>query len=128
MKIKRTLVLKDAISSISLTDIMMTVLLFFILTSGASQDKSESFINIKHSALDNDKKDKTLVIKIDKTGNFVIDKKKIIKTQLKNTIQKSSCSNIVMEVDKLVPIIFVVEVMNIADELGISTSLKAAQQ
>lgn len=128
MKIKRTLVLKDAISFISLTDIMMTVLLFFILTSGASQDKSESFINIKHSALDNDKKDKTLVIKIDKTGNFVIDKKKIIKTQLKNTIQKSSCSNIIMEVDKLVPIIFVVEVMNIADELGISTSLKAAQQ
>ena len=123
MKIKRTLVLKDAISFISLTDIMMTVLLFFILTSGASQDKSESFINIKHSALDNDKKDKTLVIKIDKTGNFVIDKKKIIKTQLKNTIQKSSCSNIIMEVDKLVPIIFVVEVMNIADELGISTSL-----
>lgn len=128
MKIKRTLALKDAISFISLTDIMMTVLLFFILTSGASQDKSESFINIKHSALDNDKKDKTLVIKIDKTGNFVIDKKKIIKTQLKNTIQKSSCSNIIMEVDKLVPIIFVVEVMNIADELGISTSLKAAKQ
>ncbi|MDR2402151.1 MAG: hypothetical protein LBD32_01650, partial [Cytophagales bacterium] len=57
----------------------------------------------------------------------MIDNKKILKSQLRDILKKNGCNNVLMEVDKLVPIIFVVDVMNISAELGLSTSLKAAK-
>ena len=107
---------------------MMTVLLFFILTSGASQEKNEPFINIKHKTIIQDKNIKSLEIEIDKEGNLMIENKKVLKNQLKDILKKSGCNNVLMKVDRLVPIVFVVDVMNISAELGLSTSLKASKK
>ena len=128
MKIKRNQKFGDFIPLFSLADIMMTVLLFFILTSGASQEKNEPFINIKHKTITQDKNIKSLEIEIDKEGNLMIENKKVLKNQLKDILKKSGCNNVLMKVDRLVPIVFVVDVMNISAELGLSTSLKASKK
>ena len=128
MKIKRNQKFGDFIPLFSLADIMMTVLLFFILTSGASQEKNEPFINIKHKTIIQDKNIKSLEIEIDKEGNLMIENKKVLKNQLKDILKKSGCNNVLMKVDRLVPIVFVVDVMNISAELGLSTSLKASKK
>ena len=123
MKIQRKKKSQNSIPFISLSDIMMTVLLFFILTSGASQNNEDHFINIKHKSIVKDKKIKSFEVMIEKNGTLMVDKKKILKTQLKEILKKEGCNNVVMKVDRQTPIIFVVEVMNIASELGLSTSL-----
>lgn len=128
MKIKRNQKFGEFIPLFSLADIMMTVLLFFILTSGASQEKNEPFINIKHKTIIQDKNIKSLEIEIDKEGNLMIENKKVLKNQLKDILKKSGCNNVLMKVDRLVPIVFVVDVMNISAELGLSTSLKASKK
>ena len=128
MKIKRNQKFGEFIPLFSLADIMMTVLLFFILTSGASQEKNEPFINIKHKTITQDKNIKSLEIEIDKEGNLMIENKKVLKNQLKDILKKSGCNNVLMKVDRLVPIVFVVDVMNISAELGLSTSLKASKK
>ncbi len=107
---------------ISLTDIMMTVLLFFILTSGASQANNDHFINVKHKFV-REKDIQYLEIEIDRTGHLKIDDKPILQTQLRDFFTKSKCQDILMKVDRNVPIIFVVEVMNVASDLGISTAI-----
>ena len=76
MKIKRITKLGNTLPLVSLTDIVMTVLLFFILTSGASQEKNDPFINVKHKTENKDKKIKSLELVIDKEGNFFYKKKK----------------------------------------------------
>lgn len=128
MKIKRSSRSSNSLPLVSLTDIFMTVLLFFILTSGASQEKNEPFINIKHKTESQDKNIKSFEIEIDKDGNIFHDKKKITKEELRGALLLSGCNNVLMGVDRFVPIIFVVDVMNIADNIGLSTSLKEAKK
>lgn len=118
----------NALPLVSLTDIVMTVLLFFILTSGAAQEKNEPFINIKHKTEVKDKKIKSFELDIDKEGNFFYKKNKISKDDLRRELLLCGCNNVTMRVDRFVPIIFVVEVMNIATNLGLSTSLKEAEK
>ena len=128
MKIKRNIRTGNSLPFISLTDIVMTVLLFFILTSGASQKDNEPFINIKHKVGNRDKKIKSFEIDIDKDGNLFYKKNKITKEELRKELLMGGYNNVLMSVDRFVPIIFVVEVMNIAANLGLSTSLKEAEK
>ena len=127
-KIKRITKLGNTLPLVSLTDIVMTVLLFFILTSGASQEKNDPFINVKHKTENKDKKIKSLELVIDKEGNFFYKNKKITKEELRKELLLCECNNVLMKVDRFVPIIFVVDVMNIAANLGLSTSLKEAEK
>ena len=60
----------------------------------------------------------------DTSGKYI----KITKEELRKELLFCGCNNVTMRVDRLVPIIFVVEVMNIAANLGLSTSLKEAEK
>ncbi|MEZ5013501.1 MAG: biopolymer transporter ExbD [Chitinophagales bacterium] len=109
----------------SLTDIIFLLLIFFILTSSIV---SPSALNILlPNGTDQTQVTQTVSISIDKDLNYYLNDEKVdpdwLPTLLPSRLAGQKEPTVVLNADKSVPIDNVVQVMNIASQLGIKMVL-----
>lgn len=117
-----------------LIDIVFLLLIFFMVSTTFKQE-FEVGIDLPQAASESKLTEKLLEITIDSTGNYFVNKKKLVNTQaaiLKQAMKKAADGNlklpVVISADAKTPHQAVIQAMDAARQLGFSRLTFATQQ